>query len=161
MPDDLRAEKSFPSKPYNSLKNKSEFDRVYQKGFKKHNPFFSLFVLDLSKEPPKEKEGFKDPLSCKLKDKKALYLLGLSVSKKVGNAVKRNLIKRRLRSLVLKHATLCQGLALVFVPKSDCYHLDFWALEKHFLEMLASIKERMNRNSKDLKKGVTHTHAKQ
>lgn len=151
MPDELRAEKSFPSKPYDSLKNKSEFDRVYQKGFKKHNPFFSLFVLDLSK----------DPLSCRLKDKKTLYLLGLSVSKKVGNAVKRNLIKRRLRSLTLKHAALCQGLALVFVPRSDCYHLDFWALEKHFLEMLTSIKNYMNKALKGLKKGMTHTYAKQ
>ncbi len=117
--------------------------------------------MDLSKEPPKEKEGFKDPLSCRLKDKKALYLLGLSVSKKVGNAVKRNLIKRRLRSLVLKHAALCQGLALVFVPRSDCYHLDFWALEKHFLEMLTPIKNHMNKALKDLKKGITHTYAKQ
>ncbi len=165
MPDELRAEKSFPSKPYNSLKNKSEFDRVYQKGFKKHNPFFSLFVLgvskSLAKELSKNQRDLKNPLFFRLKDQNTLCLLGLSVSKKVGNAVKRNVIKRRLRSLVLKHATLCQGLALVFVPKSDCYHLDFWALEKHFLEMLASIKERMNRNSKDLKKGVTHTHAKQ
>ncbi|WP_187859760.1 ribonuclease P protein component [Helicobacter pylori] len=165
MPDELRAEKSFPSKPYDSLKNKSEFDRVYQKGFKKHNPFFSLFVLgvskSLAKELSKNQRDLKNPLFFRLKDQNALCLLGLSVSKKVGNAVKRNLIKRRLRSLVLKHATLCQGLALVFVPKSDCYHLDFWALEKHFLEMLTSIKERMNRNSKDLKKGVTHTHAKQ
>ncbi|MFP6132785.1 ribonuclease P protein component [Helicobacter pylori] len=161
MPDELRAEKSFPSKPYDSLKNKSEFDRVYQKGFKKHNLFFSLFVLDLSKESPKGKEGFKDPLSYRLKDKKTLYLLGLSVSKKVGNAVKRNLIKRRLRSLTLKHAVLCQGLALVFVPRSDCYHLDFWALEKHFLEMLTSIKNYMDKALKGLKKGMTHTYAKQ
>ncbi len=165
MPDELRAEKSFPSKPYDSLKNKSEFDRVYQKGFKKHNPFFSLFVLDVSKGLAKESSNnqrdFKNPLFFRLKDQNTLCLLGLSVSKKAGNAVKRNLIKRRLRSLVLKHAALCQGFALVFVPKSDCYHLDFWALEKYFLEMLTSIKEHMNKNSKDLKKGVIHTHAKQ
>ncbi|WP_033773769.1 ribonuclease P protein component [Helicobacter pylori] len=160
MPDELRAEKSFPSKPYDSLKNKSEFDRVYRKGFKKHNPFFSLFVLDLPKEPPKEKESLKDLLSCRLKDKEALFLLGLSVSKKVGNAAKRNLIKRRLRSLASRHAALCQGLALVFVPRGNCYHLDFWALEKHFLETLTSIKGYMNKALKDLKKGTTHTYAK-
>lgn len=41
-----KGRKNFPSKPYDSLKNKSEFDRVYQKGFKKHNPFFrSLFWI--------------------------------------------------------------------------------------------------------------------
>lgn len=70
MPDELRAEKSFPSKPYDSLKNKSEFDRVYQKGFKKHNPFFSLFVLDLSKESPKGKEALKIRSFVGLKTKK-------------------------------------------------------------------------------------------
>ncbi|CAJ99023.1 ribonuclease P protein component [Helicobacter acinonychis] len=152
MLDELRAEKNFPSKPYDSLKNKSEFDRVYQRGFKKHNSFFSLFVLDASKEP----SHFKNPFFCRLKDTEKSCLLGLSVSKKVGNAVKRNLIKRRLRSLVLKHASLCQGFALVFVPKKDCERLDFLTLEKHFLEMLISIKGYMNKKEK----GTNHTYAK-
>lgn len=59
MPDELRAEKSFPSKPYNSLKNKSEFDRVYRKGFKKHNPFFRSLFWIYQKSHQKKKRALK------------------------------------------------------------------------------------------------------
>ncbi|AFI05193.1 ribonuclease P protein component [Helicobacter cetorum] len=173
MPDELRAEKSFPSKLYSSLKNKSEFDRVYKRGFKKHNPFFSLYVLDLksfnrvsqrsqafSKEQQSLRHSHTAFCNSSDKDTKALFLLGLSVSKKVGNATKRNLVKRRFRSLVTRHVALCKGFALVFVPRGDCCHLDFWTLEKHFLEMMVSIKNYANKALKDFKKGTTNSYAK-
>ncbi|WP_104761121.1 ribonuclease P protein component [Helicobacter cetorum] len=204
MLDALKAEKSFLFKPVGSLKTKSEFDKVYKKGLKRHTPFFSLHAISLQAfSMPRlaqhtksslsqgqiyqgQSADFMTPSCDKIslgynKRDSCLSLLGLSVSKKVGNAIKRNLIKRRLRSLVTKHIKLCKGLALVFVPRSGIQDLDFKSLENHFLETLTSLQtiarsakkgvlNSSNTNSKrqaqahkasmDLTKGIANTHAK-
>ena len=62
--------------------------------------------------------------------------LGLSVSRKVGNAVHRNRIKRRLREVFrLNQSSLKTGCDLVIVPKAAAASSDYGSLEKAVLQL--------------------------
>lgn len=63
----------------------------------------------------------------------AQVIYGLSVSKKIGHAPNRNLIKRRIRALLDIYADKLSDLALIFVPKAVC---DFDVLESDLLRAL-------------------------
>lgn len=97
-----------------TLKSKQEFDFVYKNGRKYYAKGFTIFYH-------KKIKGI---------------ALGLSVSKKVGNACKRNLIKRRFRALCALHLKNFDGLSLVFVPRMEVSNLSFFDLEKEFLRCL-------------------------
>ena len=66
-------------KKINILKNSRDFDRI----IKNNRPY-----------------KYKDYIIYIERDTKDLYKFGISVGKKVGNAVNRNLIKRRLKSII-------------------------------------------------------------
>lgn len=53
-------------------------------------------------------------------------------SKKVGNAVKRNKAKRRLRALFLKHESKIQSGSYIFVAKENIENRDPKALNSDF-----------------------------
>lgn len=58
--------------------------------------------------------------------------VGFTASKKVGNAIKRNLAKRRLRAIFLEiQHTLSDGV-YVFVAKEKINHLPYDTLKKVF-----------------------------
>ncbi len=97
-----------------TLKNKQEFDFVYKNGKRYYAKGFMIFICGGQKE----------------------ILVGLSVSKKVGNACKRNLVKRRFRALCRMHIQRLKGLSLVFVPRAEVLELSFLELEKEFLRCL-------------------------
>ncbi len=66
--------------------------------------------------------------------------VGFTASKKVGNAVKRNLAKRRLRALFYE---LCEDMAsgsYVFVAKKQIDEADYKALKKSLLWSLSRLK---------------------
>ncbi len=105
----------------NTLKNKQEFDFIYKNGKRYYARGFMIFICRGQKE----------------------ILIGLSVSKKVGNACKRNLIKRRFRALCRMYMQKLVGLSLVFVPRAEVLELSFLELEKEFLKCLhLSIKQK-------------------
>jgi len=55
--------------------------------------------------------------------------LGITVSKKIGNSVKRNGIKRLIREFFRCHKThFPQGYDIVIVAKKDAGNLDFWSV---------------------------------
>ena len=59
-------------------------------------------------------------------------------SKKIGNAVKRNFSKRRLRALFIKEADALEG-SFVFVAKKDIVDAPFSKLEYLFKKSLKAL----------------------
>lgn len=107
---------------YLKLRNSGEFRVVYEKGQRYHSPYFSVFIL------PRPEGGAR---------------IGITVTRKVGNAVIRNRCKRRLREVArnyFRHAqpqnNLPAGFDLVINAKSDMRQADFQQLEEAFARCL-------------------------
>ncbi|CRF49469.1 Ribonuclease P protein component [Helicobacter heilmannii] len=104
-----------------SLKTTQQFSYTYKKGMRTHRAFFAIYSLPLEDLPP----FFGNPKNL---------LLGLSVSKKVGKAVQRNLLKRRVRT-ILNHVHL-ENQVLVFVAKAGITSLSYLELKQQILACL-------------------------
>src|SRR5262245_41153757 len=92
-----RRDESFPKRV--RIRRRVDFLRTQRRGQKFHTERFLVFV---------SKTGA------------AHARLGITVSKKVGSAVERNLIKRRLREVYRRHKDLFPaGLDVVFVAKKE------------------------------------------
>jgi ribonuclease P protein component len=104
------------------LLNASDFNRVFKQGRRQSVPEFTLAfrVRSVGKDgrvfPPR---------------------LGLSVSRKVGKSVQRNLLKRRVREIFrLNHEKLPFGIELVLIPRKEVLGLSYQALEKKIFSLL-------------------------
>lgn len=92
------------------LKSNTDFSRVYQKG--KYSADRLVVVHYLPNQLEFSRFGF-------------------SVSKKIGNSVTRNLVKRRLRSIIQKLAPqIRQGYDIVVSARVGAQKADFLSLEK-------------------------------
>ncbi len=97
------------------LRKNSDFKRVYSKGRSCADHFVVLFVLP---------------------NNLGRNRIGLSVSAKVGKAVKRNRIKRLFREVYrLNKDKLIQGLDLIFLARKDAIKLDFPKMERSILRL--------------------------
>lgn len=108
------------------LRKNSDFRRVYSKGKSCADHFIVLFVLS------NDLEGNR---------------IGLSVSKKIGKAVKRNRVKRLFREVYrLNKDKIIQGIDLIFLARKDVVKLDFSKMEKSILRLYK--RARILRNAK-------------
>jgi ribonuclease P protein component len=98
------------------IKQRREFLQVQQGGRKHHVRHFIVFV-----SPRSTREPAGAPPSGPLPTR-----LGITVTRKIGNAVERNRIKRLVREVFRLHrARLPEGLDLVWVAKQQAAQADF------------------------------------
>jgi ribonuclease P protein component len=100
------------------LRQRREFLAVQRLGRKHHTRHFLVFV---SRDA--------DPARAPR--------IGITVTKKIGNAVQRNWIKRRVREVFRrKHHEFNGGLQMVWIAKRQALGLSFGEVEKDFAELM-------------------------
>jgi ribonuclease P protein component len=93
------------------LAKREDFNKVYRYGKSAANHQFVLYVL-----PQPKLEHFR---------------LGISVSKKVGNAVVRNRLRRMIKEVVrLKKEQWTSGFDYIVIARKPLLEMDFQAMEK-------------------------------
>ncbi len=113
--------------PGTSIKLNIDFRRIYARGRSAVSPCVVVYCR-------------KNRLGCNR--------LGLTVSKKIGKAVVRNRIRRRLREIFrLNNGKLCQGYDLILVARTRALSADYHRLETDVI----SCWERLQLIKKDVK----------
>ena len=102
-------------KKINRLKKRKEFAYIYKKGTRIYSPNLTLVKID-SKLP-----------FCKI---------GFSVNNKIGKAVIRNKIKRRLREIIKPLIPQIKNCNLILVAKPNITELDFQQLKNETINLL-------------------------
>lgn len=101
------------------LKKNAQFRLVYNKGRSSANKYLVMFWL------PNKKDGLR---------------LGISVSKKVGNAVIRNRVKRRLKECFRLSGYSKSDIDIVLIARTPAAEADYASLERSLSALLAKIK---------------------
>ena len=68
-----------------------------------------------------------------LKNRKGMSRLGVTVSTKLGHAVVRNRVRRRIREIFrLSQGKMKQGYDIIVVARTRAAHADYWELKRAF-----------------------------
>lgn len=115
----------------NRLMKREDFNKVYRFGKSIANRQFVLYFL-----PKREQEHFR---------------LGISVSKKVGNAVVRNRLRRLVKEVVRSHGVgISNDYDFIFIVRKPAVGLEFSAVEQsvlHLLKKTTLIKKNVQKRS--------------
>ena len=102
-----------------SLKKNHEFRRLYNKGKSAASQYIVVYVR---------------------KNNSARNQLGITVSKKIGRAVQRNRVRRRLKEIYrLREADLKPGYDIVIIARSNSRFIKYSELEASVLLLLKKL----------------------
>ncbi len=108
-------------KRYEKVKKNSEFDFILNKGKNLKNKYFNIFFVESKSYKPK---------------------FGVAVSKKVGNAVTRNKLKRIATSIIDKNKNLFKNNRnYIIIVKGDCLKLKYDLLTIKLINLLKEEKK--------------------
>jgi ribonuclease P protein component len=102
-------------KKINIVKESKDFDEIIKSAFPSKNNFYIIYSRenDLNR-----------------------FRFGISVGKKLGNAVTRNKLKRQLRNIIDKNKKVYQNNQdYIIIVRKSCLGLSFQKLEEKFLEI--------------------------
>ena len=98
------------------VKKEKDFSAIFKKGESSANRKFVIYRLENNEQH---------------------FRVGLSVSKKLGNAVMRNQIKRRIRHILIEHKDqLVENVDFVVIARKGVEILDYAEMEKNLLHVL-------------------------
>ena len=102
-----------------TLKKNSDFRRLYSKGKSAVNPYMAVY--------------------CR-KNGRGVNRVGYTVSVKLGHAVVRNRVRRRLREIYRLNAhRLKKGYDIVIVARGRCVDGDYYKMESAFLKACSEL----------------------
>ncbi|MCQ2405769.1 MAG: ribonuclease P protein component [Oscillospiraceae bacterium] len=102
-----------------TLKKNYEFQRLYHKGSSSVSPLLVLYFRKAKRQTNK---------------------IGITVSKKLGKAVTRNKIRRRLREIYRLHESeISPGIDLVIVARGKAVGADYKRLESAFVSQAGKL----------------------
>ncbi len=110
-----------------ALKQNHEFRRLYAKGRSAVSPYFAIY--------------------CR-KTNRPVSRLGITTGVKLGNAVKRNRARRRIRELYRTHeGMLLPGYDVVVVARTRVIYGQYRELERSFLQLMGQLGIRRRRET--------------
>lgn len=122
-----------------TLKTKVEFDFVYKYAQKFFHKYFVLYAVGFSHL---QTHHFKDKqILHTIRSRQADIYLGLSISRKIGKANKRNLLKRRIKAIVYENRLDYKHYILIIVAREGINAIDFHALKSHLCFAFSKIRK--------------------
>ena len=97
------------------VKSEKDFNAIFKRGQSFDNRKFVVYMLE------KEQKHFR---------------VGISVSKKLGNAVVRNRIKRKIRHVLMQHQKQLVQADFVVIARKGVEELDYHQVEQNLLHVL-------------------------
>ena len=109
------------------LRRRSEFQRVFETGFRVHGRFLTLVAAP---------------------NRTGVARLGLVASRKLGNAVQRNRAKRLIRDIFRQVSNARPGLDVVVIPRRELFDADYVSLETDFRSAFTRCASRLQRSAR-------------
>lgn len=113
---------------FDSLKNTAEFDFVYRNAPRFFHKNFTLYAHYLLNPNFKKISKSHQHTLRSICMRQSPFYLGLSISKKIGKAHVRNLIKRRVRAIMHEAGERYADYIFVFVAKASIVETEFHTL---------------------------------